>query len=168
MLSADEDVRCRFEKLREVQVGVLHDTREGSLVEVVEEEQANIAAEFLDVANDFAGTGLAEREVVGVGLAGVDDVDEGLHGKGVVLGRDGKAGAPGVGRLVDETLTEKVGLLHDLTGIAEQLGAFGREREAAVGTQEDADAELGLKVFDCHGERGLRHIELVGRRVEGA
>ena len=168
MLRADKDVRCRFEKLREVQVGIFHDAREGSLVEVVEEEQANIAAEFLDVANDLAGTGLAEREVVGIGLAGVDDVDEGLHGEGVVLGGDGKARAPVVGRLVDEALAEQVGLLDDLARIAEQLGAFGREREAAVGAQEDAHAKFGLEVLDRHGERGLRHIEFVGRCVEGA
>ena len=168
MLRTDKDVRCRLKKLREVQIGVLHDAREGPLVEVVEKKQAYVAAEFLNVANDLACTGLAEREVVGVGLAGIDDVDEGLHGKGVVLGRDGKAGAPGVGRLVDETLTEQVGLLHDLTGIAEQLGAFGREREPAVGAQEDAHAKFGLEVLDRHGERGLRHVKLVGRRVEGA
>ena len=85
-----------------------------------------------------------------------------------MLGGDGKAGAPVVGRLVDEALAEQVGLLDDLAGIAEQLGAFGREREAAVGAQEDAHAQFGLEVLDRHGERGLRHIEFVGCRVEGA
>ena len=87
--------------------------------------------------------------------AALDDVDEGLDRKSVMLGRDGKARLGRAAVLVAGL--EHIGLLYDLTRMAQKLGAVVGERDAAAGARKDLQMELLFQAFDgvlrCWTER---------------
>ena len=65
-------------------------------------------------------------------------------------------------------LGEHVGLLDNLTRIAEQLGSVIGEGDATIAAGEYGDSEFSLKLLDCRGEVGLRGIEILSRSIDGA
>ncbi|WP_186326563.1 hypothetical protein, partial [Paenibacillus sp. Y412MC10] len=59
-------------------------------IELVEVENGDVGAEGFEVLDDLVGVGVCERElVVMVGVL-VEEVEEGIEGKGVVVGGYGK------------------------------------------------------------------------------
>ena len=115
-------------------------------VKVVQIEDADVAAKRADVIDDLRCGGLAHDELELVVPAALDDVDEGLDRKGVMLGGNGEAGLRGAAVLVARL--EHVGLLYDLTRIAQKLGAVVGERDAAAGARKDLQVELLFQAFD--------------------
>ena len=64
-------------------------------------------------------------------------------------------------------LGEHVGLLDNLTRIAEQLGSVIGEGDATIAAGEYGDSEFSLKLLDRRGEVGLRGIEVLSRSIDG-
>ena len=88
---AHEDVHVRFEQRVEGQVGIFEGLGEHALVEAVQVQDADFAAEGAHVLDDLGGGALAQHEFVLVGLAAFRDLDEGFHAEGVVLGGNRQA-----------------------------------------------------------------------------
>ena len=65
-------------------------------------------------------------------------------------------------------LGEHVGLLDNLTRVAEQLGSVIGEGDAAVAASEYGDAKFSLELLDCRGEIGLRGVEVLRSSIDGA
>ena len=65
-------------------------------------------------------------------------------------------------------LGEHVGLLDNLTRIAEQLGSVIGEGDATIAAGEYGDSEFSLKLFDCGRKVGLRGIEILSSSIDGA
>ena len=60
---------------------------------------------------------------------------------------------------------EHIGLLDDLPRVAEQLRPVVGERDAAVASREDGDAQFAFELFDSRGQVGLGGVEVVRRGV---
>ena len=65
-------------------------------------------------------------------------------------------------------LGEHVGLLDNLTRVAEQLGSVIGEGDATIATGEYGDSEFSLKLFDRGRKIGLRGIEILSSSIDGA
>ena len=143
---AHEDVNRCVEERVEARTGVGEGLLKDARIKVVQIEDADVAAKCADVVDDLRRGGLAHDEIELAVAAALDHVDEGLDRKGVVLGRDSKAGLWGAAVLVAGL--EHIGLLYDLARIAQKLGAVVGERDAAAGAREDFQVELLLQAFD--------------------
>ena len=65
-------------------------------------------------------------------------------------------------------LGEHVGLLDNLTRIAEQLGSVIGEGDTTIAAGEYGNSEFSLELLDRRGEVGLRGIEILSSSIDGA
>ena len=65
-------------------------------------------------------------------------------------------------------LGEHVGLLDNLTRIAEQLGSVIGEGDATIASGEYGNSEFSLELLDRRGEVGLRGIEILSSSIDRA
>ena len=111
-----KDVDAGVEERVESESLVTYCLLEHPPVEAVEVQDANLAAEASDILDDLSGGCLAHDELVIVGATFADDVDEGLHREGIVLGAHCQSHAAYAARRV--TTLEHVCLFDDLPRIA--------------------------------------------------
>ena len=136
------------------------------LVEVRQVDDADLRKHVRDLVDDVLRAGLTDRELVLVGLDGVDHLDERLDGEHVVLRGHG---AQLLARLrVLVALLKQVGLVEHLTGVSEEFGAVHRQGDALRGTSEDLDAELVLQFLDRRAQRRLGDVQFMRRLVHGS
>ena len=86
MLLTHKDVHICIEERVEVALRILEGFGEHKLVEVIEEEDADLGAEVAHVGDDLAGRGFPHHHIVIVLLALPHYVHKGLDREGVVLG----------------------------------------------------------------------------------
>ena len=146
MALANEDVDRRVEEGMEACAGIGEGLLQNAGVKVIQIQNADIAAKRTDVIDDLRCGGLAHDELELAVAAALDYVDKGLDRKSVMLGRDGKARLGRAAVLVAGL--EHIGLLYDLTRIAQKLGAVVGERDAAAGARKDLQMELLFQAFD--------------------
>ena len=63
---------------------------------------------------------------------------------------------------------EHVGLLDNLTCVAEQLGSVIGEGDATIAAGEYGDSKFSLKLFDCGRKIRLRGIEILSSSIDRA
>ena len=136
------------------------------LVKIGQVDDADFGLHVGDLVDDVARAGLADGELVFVGLDGVDHLHERLDGEHVVLGGDLAQLLARFGMLI--ALFEQVGLVEHLTGVSEEFGAVHRQGDALRGTSEDLDAELVLQFLDRRAQRRLGDVQFMRRLVHGS
>ena len=60
---------------------------------------------------------------------------------------------------------QHIGLLYNLAGVTEQLGAVVRQRDAAVAAREDGDAQLAFEFLYGRREVRLRNVEALSSGI---
>ena len=136
------------------------------LVEVGQVDDADLRKHVRHLVDDVLRAGLADGELVFVGLGGVDHLHERLHGEHVMLRGHGAQLFAGFRVLVP--FLQQRRLIEDLTRVGEEFRAVHGQRDALGGTGEDLDTELVLKLLHRGAQRGLGYVQLVRGLVHGA
>ena len=121
---------------------------------VAEVEHANFAFHFGDVVNDFVCLRFAKRKIVAGAAKFADDIDECVHGKGIMLAAHGKNGVAALAAFV--AVFEECRLLHDLSCIREKFITLICDSDAFVGAVEYGDVQFAFEFVDRGGEARLR------------
>ena len=119
-----------------------------------------------DLVDDVARAGLADGELVFVGLDGVDHLHERLDGEHVVLGGDLAQLLARFGMLI--ALFEQVGLVEHLAGVGQEFRAVHGQGDALRGAGEDLDAQLVLQFLDRRAQGRLGDVQGMGGLVHRA
>ena len=95
-----------------------------------------------------------------------DEVDAGVVARGAPRAEGGRPAAQLAHR--DDGLARRLRRVERALGVrAQRVAGLGR-RQPAAHALEEAHAELGLQPADLLGDRGLRHVQLLGRGRERA
>ena len=132
-------------------------------VVVVHVEDADLAAERRDVADDVACARLENRKFVFICSEGAHGLDKGFDGEGVVL--RGDAEAPLDLLAVSVFFHRELVHLINLRRVGEKFRSFICHGDAAARAEEDGDAEIGLELPHRRGQCRLRNEELPGGLV---
>ena len=114
------------------------------LVEIGQVDDADLGLHVRHLVDDVTCTGLTDRELVFVGLNGVDHLHESLDGEHVVLGGD----------------------LAQL--LAQEFRAVHGQGDALRGAGENLDAQLVLQFLDRRAQGRLGNVQSVGCLVHRA
>ena len=136
------------------------------LVEIGQVDDADFGLHVGDLVDDVARTGLADGELVFVGLDGVDHLHERFDGEHVVLGGDLAQLLARLGVLV--TLFEQIGLIKHLTGVGQEFRAVHGQGDALRGAGENLDAQLVLQFLDRRAQGRLGDVQGMGGLVHRA
>ncbi len=130
MARTHKNMRAGVEKRGKGTSGIAEEAVQHAPVKVVEVEDADFAPEVFNIFQNFMGSGFPERTFVFVYAELADGVHKGIHGKGIMLGRNRKE-LPGRASF-PVPVFQKFGLLEYLAGMGEKFGSFGRHLDSPV------------------------------------
>ena len=157
VVARDEHVQRRTEQRMKLQMLLAQHLADHVLVEVRQVDDADLRKHVRDLVDDVLRAGLTDRELVLVGLDGVDHLDERLDGEHVVLRGHG---AQLLARLrVLVALLKQVGLVEHLARVAQEGLALLGHNDTLVGALKDMHTHLVFEIADRRGNRRLRHKE---------
>ena len=154
------------EERMEFKVFLAQEFADHVLIEVGQVDDADLGLHVRHLVDDVTCTGLTDRELVFVGLDGVDHLHESLDGEHVVLGGDLAQLLARFGVLV--ALFEQVGLVEHLAGVGQEFRAVHGQGDALRGAGEDLDAQLVLQFLDRRAQGRLGDVQGMGGLVHRA
>ena len=156
----------RAEQRMELKMLLAQHLADDVLVEVGQVDDADLRQHVGDLVDDVLRAGLADRELVFIGLNGTDHLHERLDGEHVMLRGYGAQLLAWLRVLI--ALLQQGSLIEHLTSVGEEFRAIHGQRDSLGRAGEDLDAQLVLEFLHRGTQRRLRHVQLVRGFVHGA
>ena len=147
-------MRLGAEKRCELQLVLAQHLLDHLAIARAQVQDAQLAFHVRDVLDDFVGLLLAQGKVVVHGIKLPDHIDKCVDRKGIMLARNREVRH--LARLATIALLEQIDLLEDLACISQKGLALLGHHHALVGTLENSDPHLSLKVTNGSRDGWLR------------
>ena len=164
MLAPQVHIGGTVDQVGEGQARGAHQLFQGAAVEVVEVQDADLAAGGGHVLQHRLGAGLADGKVVFAHVEAAGHLHKGLDRKGIMLGGHGKLLPPSP--LLAVYVHQVHVLAVHLPGIGQKARALRRQRHPALGAVENGDADLLFQFLNGAGQGGLGHVQALRRLVQ--
>ncbi|MNC21989.1 hypothetical protein D3C75_699770 [compost metagenome] len=166
IMGADKNMGLGRKQAVEHQIGVFEQPADYLAIEIVHVEDADFAFLVLHILDDLMGFGLPQGQLVLILPMLLHQLDEGVDGKGIMLGGHGKMLRRRFG--VEIPALQQLRLLDHLPGVAEELRPFLGQHNPLVGPLKNSNAGLFLQLLDGAGQAGLGDEQPFSRFVHRA